>query len=251
MEDIETELQPENLPDQNASEPSGWAKPANPDKIWNTLSLVALVGLALVVVAAFMIYQNPYSAINPFPPETPIAPVVIPSQTPTPTLVPRLPGTWTPTATLTPTITLTGSPTITGTPQPPTPTLPNTAYHYLQRGSVTYLSGNIMHPDETCKLWVAGQAYDMKGSPVIGITVEIGGMLNYKNVYLLSLTGTALQYGPGGYEFVLADKPINSKGAVWVQLLNQEQIPLSERVTFDTTDACDKNLILINFKQVR
>jgi hypothetical protein len=35
-----------------------------------------------------------------------------------------------------------------------------------------------------------------------------------------------------------------------VQLFDQAMIPLSARVYFDTTDSCDQNLILINFRQV-
>ena len=57
--------------------------------------------------------------------------------------------------------------------------------------------------------------------------------------------------GVGYYEFTLNDSPVASKGTVWVQLVNQEFIPLSQKIYFDTFDACDKNLIIINYKQVR
>ena len=183
--------------------------------------------------------------------------LVIPTQTPIPTKTLSLPGTWTPTVTPTPTTTATPlPPTSTGTLPPtetgsPTATLPASAYKYIPRGEANYLSGTVIHPDEGCKIWVAGQAFDMKTSPVIGITVQMGGVLDGKNVYLLSLTGTALQYGPGGYEFVLSETAIQSKESVWVQLLDQELYPLSARVYIDTFNTCDKNLILVNFKQVK
>ena len=121
-------------------------------------------------------------------------------------------------------------PTQTGTPQPSTATPPPSAYKYLPRGEPNYLSGTIIHPDEGCKIWVAGQAFDMKASSVIGITVEMGGVLDGKNIYLLSLTGTAPLYGPGGYEFLLSEKALKSKASVWVQLLDQELNPLSARL---------------------
>jgi hypothetical protein len=231
--------------------------PADSGMLFDAFSLLLIVGAVIVLVAAFLIFRDPYTPLNPYPPETPIPTLYIPSATPSPTEPARLPGTWTatitstPTNTLTPTATLTLTPTDTGTPPPPTPTIPNTAFNYLLRGSPAYLSGSVMHPDDTCKLWIAGQAFDMKGSPVIGITVELGGTLNYKDIYLLSLTGTALQYGPGGYEFVLADTALASNETVWVQLLNQEMVAISERVYFNTFEGCEKNLVLINFKQVK
>jgi hypothetical protein len=224
---------------------------------FDAFSLLLLVGAVLVFATTLLIFRDPASPLNPYPPATSIPTLYIPSATPSPTEPVRLPGTWTPTITLTPThtptatATVTPTPTETFTPGPPTATVSNSAYNYLLRGSPAYLAGTVMHPEDGCKLWVAGQAFDMKGSAVIGITVQMGGTLNRKNVYLLSLTGTALQYGPGGYEFVLAEEATASKEAVWVQLLNQEMVPISERVYFNTFQDCEKNLILINFKQVK
>ena len=53
------------------------------------------------------------------------------------------------------------------------------------------------------------------------------------------------------YEFVLGDTPIPSTQLLWVQLFDQAMLPLSEQINFDTFEECDKNLILINFNQVR
>jgi hypothetical protein len=69
---------------------------------------------------------------------------------------------------------------------------------------------------------------------------------------MISLTGVALNYGRVGYyEFTLADEPIASEEALWVQLLDQSSTPLSKRIYFETFESCDKNLIIVNFKQVR
>ncbi len=46
-------------------------------------------------------------------------------------------------------------------------------------------------------------------------------------------------------------KPWLLRSAVWVQLLDQEGYALSPRVYFNTYADCEKNLILVNFKQVR
>lgn len=227
------------------------------EMFFDAFSLLLLVGAALVFATTLLIFRDPVSPLNPFPPATAIPTLFIPTATPLPTEPVTLPGTWTPTITNTPTntptatLTDTPQPTETFTPGPPTPTIPKSAYNYLLRGTPAYLAGTVMHPEDGCKQWVAGQAFDMKGSAVIGITVRMGGTLNSRNVYLLSLTGTALQYGPGGYEFVLAEEVTASNEAVWVQLLNQEMVPISERVYFNTFQDCEKNLILVNFKQVK
>ena len=68
---------------------------------------------------------------------------------------------------------------------------------------------------------------------------------------LMNLTGVALNYGRSGYEFTLADHPIASKQSAWVQLLDQSNLPLSPKVYFNTYEDCSKNLIIVNFKQVR
>jgi hypothetical protein len=101
---------------------------------------------------------------------------------------------------------------------------------------------------------VAGQVFDLTGAPVTGLLIRLGGSLpgvdDPKD--MLSLTGTALNYGREGYyEFTLADIPVVSKQSVWVQLVNQENTPLSEKIYFDTYESCDKNLVILNFKQVR
>ncbi len=61
---------------------------------WNILAVLALLAIVALALVFLNIYNNPNSAINPFPPPTLPANVVIPSSTATPIL---LPATWTPT----------------------------------------------------------------------------------------------------------------------------------------------------------
>ena len=107
------------------------------------LALLAIFALALVILT---IYSNPYSALNPFPPPTLPAKVVIPSNTTTPI---KLPATWTPKPVLqletraTPTHilsatpyklvtdTYTPTPSETATVQPTRPSDTPTAYTYF------------------------------------------------------------------------------------------------------------------------
>jgi hypothetical protein len=143
--------------------------------IWDVLSIVLLVGTVLVVVFVLQIYNNPTSALNPFPPSsnaglptllvlptrtnTPLklpatwtptprggvpptdaATTLRPTWTPLPTSTGFVIPTWTPTITLTPTRTITRTPTNTPTrtPVPPTATLNLTATY---QSVVTQISG--------------------------------------------------------------------------------------------------------------
>jgi len=65
------------------------------------------------------------------------------------------------------------------------------------------------------------------------------------------MTGLADVYGPGGFEITLADKLVASEGTLWIQLLDQQNLPLSQRIYFNTYDDCERNLIIIYFDQIR
>lgn len=226
--------------------------------VWNVMSVLLILGMASLVMAFLMIYRDPASPFNPFPPPTEVARLVVPtytpslsptpvtpspepSQTPEPSATPRAP-TLSPTISATPTETLTPAPTATATI--------NSAYAFIL-DNTSAISGEIFHANQGCKLWLAGQALDLQRAPNIGITVMLGGSLGGRSLYQLSLTGTALQYGPAGYEFTIADAPAKSTQSAWVMLLDQSGVPLSNKIYFDTFDDCSKNLILVNFKQVR
>jgi len=94
---------------------------------------------------------------------------------------------------------------------------------------------------------------DINGAPVIGLIIQLGGELPGIKIpeHFITLTGVAINYGRSGFEFKLADEPIASKKSLWIQLLNQSSGPISDKVYFDTYDDCEKNLIIIDFKQVQ
>ena len=60
---------------------------------WNILAVLALLAIVALAFVILTIYSNPASALNPFPPPTLPANVVIPTHTVTPIF---LPATWTP-----------------------------------------------------------------------------------------------------------------------------------------------------------
>lgn len=228
------------------------------DTFWNALTVLLFLGMCVLAVAFVVIFTDPENRLNPFPPPTLQPTRSIPTATIADTEIPASPttrptSTGTPTFTPVPataTITLTPTATITATEGPtPTPTI-SSVYPFILRGDPVAISSSAIPGHEECKLWVAGQAYDLQQAPMVGITVRLGGYLG-KTLSQLSLTGTALQYGPAGYEFLVSDTVQASREAVWVMLLDQAGVPLSGRIYFDTYNDCEKNLILINFRQIR
>jgi hypothetical protein len=81
------------------------------------------------------------------------------------------------------------------------------------------------------------------------VLVEAGGTLGEITVSRLTLSGSALNYGEAGYELPLNDTPLETDGEAWIQLLDQANLPLSDKIFLRTYDSCDSNLIRINFVQ--
>lgn len=247
--------QPKPKPAPSSSQPN----PRSGEALWNVLTLLLVLSIFALGAAFVLIYRNPTVMFNPFPPPTMPASLVLPSLTPEitaapPTATPTLTFTPTATATLTPLPTETRFPTL--TPQPTidaaTPTVSKSGYPFVLQSSTVAISSAVFRPDTGCS-WtgVAGQIFDLKGSPLIGLSVRVGGTFGGKNVDMITLAGLQKVYGESGYEFTLSDAPADTKQKLWLQMFDQSGIPLSERIYFDTFSDCQKNLILINFKQVR
>jgi hypothetical protein len=228
--------------------------------VWNILTILTLIMTTCVCVVAAAIFINPHLPINPFPPPTLPAVITFPTATPTPRVV--LPPTWTPTNTEEPPATATPpqiqtpaatfpvglTPTGTG----PTGTPPAGFTFVLHEGDPVAIP-NIGHPDLGCDwMGVGGRAFDLTGAPIAqGLFVQLGGTLAGEPLDFLGMVGMVSNYGPGSYEFTLADAPVASRQTLWVQIFDQALIPLSDKIFFDTYEDCERNLILLNFNQVR
>ncbi len=226
------------------------------DLLWNVLSIVLVAAMVIVGIIFLVLFVNPANPMNPFPPITLPEVIVLPTNRPT------FPPTWT--STIAPVTATIAPPTeevpvVSATPaegEGVTPTAtrkPNSkGYSFTVQTNPSPISSVLYRPEWGCDwLGLAGNAVDLQNSPVTGIRVQVGGFLGANSIDYLSLTGTALQYGRAGYEFTLAEKPVASSGTLWVQLLDQSDLPLSDKVYFDTFNSCEQNLIIINFKQVR
>jgi hypothetical protein len=229
--------------------------------VWNVLTIIVLVTMLCVVSAFLLIFINPYSSINPFPPPT-LYPSMVPATvtvTPRFTLVPS----WTPTNMIAqPSMTPEAihipestaiSPDSTSAMEVIS-TAPAGGFSFVPRqGSPSAIDGTSFHPDVDCN-WsgVAGQATSLNGEGVQGLFVQLGGaMPGVESIDKLAMTGLAPQYGAGGFEFTISDKPVTSTGTLWIQLFDQQNITLSDKIYFDTFEDCQKNLIIIYFDQVK
>jgi hypothetical protein len=231
------------------------------------LILNVLTGLILLVTIAIIslqitIFLNPTVIFNPFPPyKLPEALVIqyptqgtmqevfVPTSTPEPILQP--------TETIAPTITPTeifidGTPVAEETPLDPTETPFSGYFAFALQNDINAIESSLIRPNYGCDwVGVAGQVFDLQGRPVVGVRVWLRGTYDNNRINLYSLTMESSPYGPSGFEFRLGDKPLNTNGQLSIQLLDQAGIPISERIYFDTFEDCQKNLILINFKQIR
>ena len=231
----------------------------NTARVLNCLTILILMGATITVGVFFLIYLNPYLPLNPFPPPTLPATAFIPS--PTATIHLNLPATWTPTFTLLPTETLTPAPTATDLPtstlftlltpsNTPTSTNPPSGYIYeIQAGSPYYIS-NLYYPEKGCNwMGIAGQIFSPTGKPLTNQVVAVTGTLENTTLDLVTLTGLAQAYGPGGYEITLSSVVTASSKPLVIQIYDMQGKILAEPVYFNTLADCRKNLVIMNFKQ--
>jgi len=103
-----------------------------------------------------------------------------------------------------------------------------------------------------CKyMGIGGQVFDLTGSPVFNLDLHVTGILDGKPIDLHSLTGTSgvESLGPGAYLVNLADHPIATEEELQIVLSDGSGNPLSDVIDFDTSDACDQNFILFNWRK--
>jgi hypothetical protein len=98
---------------------------------------------------------------------------------------------------------------------------------------------------------VAGQVFDLTGTPIKNLILHLEGLWNGSAVSVEALSGSADKYGPAGYEFELGTQTLDSTQVLWIQVQDATHKAVSPRVYFDTYNDCARNLILVNFVQVR
>lgn len=198
---------------------------------WNCGSLVLFIA-ALALAGFFaLLFLDPQSGLNPFPPP-PATATEAATSTPTPEIA-------TATATLEATSTATLEPTAE----------PLSQSFVIQDGSPAPLDASVFHPELGCNfMGIAGQVFGADGAPIADLQVQVTGTLGEETIDKIGVTGAATQFGSGAYyEVQLANTPIVSDNTLQVTVQNAGGQVLSAPFTFSTTDSCQANLILINF----
>ena len=95
---------------------------------------------------------------------------------------------------------------------------------------------------------VAGVLIDKRSQPQIGFFVQVG----FADGSLIeTLSGLFPGYGDSGYEITLA-RPVQAfDKPVWIQILDQNRLPASEKVYFRPSSDCSKSLTIINFQRIK
>lgn len=218
------------------------------EMVWNILTVVVLLGVVCVLVYTVTVVFSD-GGIRVLSLTTPTS--MLPTITPTSRLT--LPPTWTlgPTDTATPTETPPPSQTPFPIVTPEGVATPSASgMSYILQGDPQLIQD---FQNLGCSwMGIGGNVVDLRGSPVAGLLIQVGGTMGGQLFETQTMmTGIARQYGESGYEFKLADKPVVSNNTLWIQLIDQANLPLSEKIYFDTSDDCKKNLIVISFKQVK
>lgn len=231
--------------------------------IWNILTALVLLLTVCLVGVFILFFTNPHNALNPLPPPTMLSPLAFP--TGTATSVVQLPPTWTALpsqeASSTPTLLPSSTPIPTFTPYAlatATGSLkatltPGGFAFVVNKANQDAISSETLRPGDNCQwMGVVGQVFDLRGAPVPGQFVYLGGTLAGAVVpEQPTITGLLLQYGRGYYEFKLAAAPVLSRGTLWLQVRDQAGLPMSDKYYFNTYDTCDKNMVVVNFQQVK
>lgn len=145
-----------------------------------------------------------------------------------------------PSPSMTPTATI--EPTATSTPEPKP--------FEVQTGSPVYMR-NLYHTDNGCNwMGVGGQVLDDSGKWTNNVVIVVEGIVNGKKYDLLSLSGVASYFGPGGYDIQLSDQLFNSTDELSIVLNDLEGNILSNPYKFSTIADCNKNLVIINFQKI-
>lgn len=210
---------------------------------WTFPLIIGVASITLLIPALWFRRPGGSAALPDPPPATdalaPIAPPVY-TATPAPELAGAAAGAPAPTSQTSSTAGPSRTPRFTRTPNP-------AGYAFVPQllAAQPRLDGD---NQATCDWFgIGGQAYDLGGGPAENLLVhlEAGDLMRE------ALTGSQPAIGPAGYEIALGDRPAATSGMYDVQLRSVSGAPLSEWLVFDTYADCSRNLIVIDFRQMR
>jgi hypothetical protein len=205
-----------------------------PNFITILFALATLVAIGLFVI----IWTNPYTPLNPLAPPTPLPIIITATPLPATATSPVTPGA---TASFTPLPAEEIGVTLEA------PLLPATFTPSLF--PFTIAEGVVYAPNangEGCQ-WssIAGSVTDLQGRPLNGYGIRIRGNNRDETVF----SGSAITFGPGGFELFLNGTP--QAGEYTVELLSPSGAPVSDEYPVNTRTSCEQNVVIVSFVQNR
>ncbi len=143
----------------------------------------------------------------------------------------------------------TPAPTITA---PPTATSTPWSAAFVIRGTPEAFPHTLLYDRYACEeyLFIGGEVWDLRESPLKGLIVKLTGSYGGGIVDLSSESGEVEIYGQSGYGFVIDNQQIKTD-TLYIQLFDEFGNPLSAKVRLSISGECDGNLLLVNYKQVQ
>lgn len=135
---------------------------------------------------------------------------------------------------------------------PPTPTSTPWSAAFVIRGTPEAFPHTLLYDRYTCEeyLFIGGEVWDLRESPLKGLTVKLTGTYGGDAVDISSESGELEIYGQSGYGFVLDNLQVKTD-SLYIQLFDALGNPLSAKVKLNISGECDGNLLLVNYKQVQ
>lgn len=99
-------------------------------------------------------------------------------------------------------------------------------------------------------LIIGGEVWDLRESPLKGLTVKLSGTYGGGSVDMSSQSGDINVFGQSAFGFILDNQQIKSN-SLSLQLFDEDGQALSAKVSLAISGECDGNLVLVNFKQVQ
>ena len=99
-------------------------------------------------------------------------------------------------------------------------------------------------------LIIGGEIWDLRESPLKGLTVKLSGTYGGGSVDMSSQSGEISVFGQSAFGFILDNQQIKSN-SLFLQLFDEDGQALSAKVSLSISGECDGNLVLVNFKQVQ
>lgn len=129
-----------------------------------------------------------------------------------------------------------------GQPAAPQPTEIPSPYFEMTEDSPLYFS----HPSGCEGMWVAGTVTNFSGAALESGAVNLSGSMGIET----SFPGFFPDYGTGGYEIQISSL-VEEHHGIFLQIIDFDGNPISELAGLRTYNDCAKNLIIINWTQVK